>query len=247
MDFLCRDLLTASRAPATRLKYATAWRHFARFGHLLSLPSLWLEPCAVSDLGCRQRYGALLARFAAFLAMGGVGASTVAKYLGHVRSLHHERFGVEFLSGLVQVDRVLDGLANRERLRPTAASGRKAPFTWGMFQQVAPRLVESPLLADRELVTVIAVGIAFLLRASELLPDGLTHHHLRRKDVISARSPMGSPLGLPSTSDPRRCTSRGSPGPWRARPTRLVLCASCGVGIRGLGGTSAWMTHCSLP
>jgi hypothetical protein len=140
-------------------------------------PAIWLDPGSVRCLPGH----------------GGVGATTIAKYVGHIRSLHHERFGVVFLSGLVQVERVLEGLVNRERALPHRISGRKAPFTWGMFQRVAPGLLASSSLADLELVTVMAVGIAFLLRASELLSDGVTDHFLRRQDVIFGPISDGAP------------------------------------------------------
>ncbi len=51
-------------------------------------------------------------------------------------------------------------------------------------RQIVPALQLSPDPADAELLTVIGVGLGFLLRASELLPDGRTFHFLRRQDVI---------------------------------------------------------------
>jgi hypothetical protein len=95
VDSLCSELLTRGRSIATRAKYATAWRHFERFAAVVGLPSPWLAPCRRDDLHIRQQHGRALARFAAFLALGTATAGTVKKYVGHVRALHHERFGVE--------------------------------------------------------------------------------------------------------------------------------------------------------
>jgi hypothetical protein len=153
-----------------------------------------MEPCSGDDFAARQVCGRTLARFAAYLALGGVQASTVKKYVGHVKTLHHERFGVAFLQDLIQVKRVFEGLEAREAGNSERESRRKAPFTWGMFLKVLPVLLASESSADAELVVVLAVGISFLLRASELLPDGVTSHYLRRKDVLFG--PLGS-AGLP--------------------------------------------------
>jgi integrase len=182
VDSLCASLVAASRSTATRAKYATAWRHYLRFTTATKELSPWLTPCRLDDLESRQLYGKRLARFAAFLAMGAVSAATVKKYVGHVRSLHHERFGVVFLDDLVLVQRVLEGLVAKEALvGDSPESRRKAPFTWGMFRAIA-QLLQSP--ADAEFLTAVATGLGFLLRASELLPDGVTNHHLRRRDVV---------------------------------------------------------------
>ncbi len=95
VDSLCSELLTRGRSTATRAKYATAWRHFKRFAAVVGLPSPWLPPYRRDDFHIRQLHGRALARFAAFLALGTATAGTVKKYVGHVRALHHERFGVE--------------------------------------------------------------------------------------------------------------------------------------------------------
>ncbi len=103
-----------SRSVATRAKYAIAWRHFTRFAAVAGLPSPWLPLCRRDDLYVRQLHWRTLACFAAFLALVTATAGTVKKYAGHVRALHHEHFGVEYLDGLVHVKRVLDGLAARD-------------------------------------------------------------------------------------------------------------------------------------
>ena len=163
---------------------------------VVGLPSPWLPTCRRDDLHIRQSHGRALARSAAFLALGTATAGTVKKYVGHVRALHHERFGVEYLDGLVHVQRVLEGLANREASLPSGPeSRRKAPFTWGMFQQAAPILRQGCQPDDREMLVAIGVGLGFLLRASELLPDGKTLHFLRRQDVVfGPRVDEGVPL-----------------------------------------------------
>ena len=129
---------------------------------------------------------------------------------------------------------VLDGISVTDRARGCSVS-RKLPLTWQMLCQLAPSLGVSHV----ELLAILGVGVAFMLRGSELVLCPRSKHHLLVRDVRFdfASSSPGAPYKLELTVK----SSKTSPVPvkriYRAHGTTLCVVAWlwrhwCALGAR---------------
>jgi hypothetical protein len=161
--------------------YASGWEHWQVFCRLTCSP-VWLS-FATPESPAFQAQRLQLSRFAAYLECSvAVSSKTIGTYINAVRQLHLRRDGCDSLGAHTGtgtlIALILDGVSNVNRLRGLHTS-RKAGLTWDLLCRAAPYLAS----ADPELLAVLGLGVAFMLRGSELVLCPRSRHHLLVRDV----------------------------------------------------------------
>ena len=219
LDLRLTQLLKASRADSTIAGYESGWKHWLQFTSMLSLP-LWLDgsPSSKKD-HCEQ-----LTRFVAFLeSSASLRHKTCVGYLNAVRQMHLRHFGedvlCEFLGDGTLTSLVLAGVERVQRLQGLHTA-RKLPLTWPLVCQLYPLFG----VARPDVMAAIGLGVAFMLRGSELVVCPRTRHHLLVGDVLFF---WGDPSSTPDRVRIHIKSSKTSPEPatrwYKANGTALCV------------------------
>jgi hypothetical protein len=195
LDSRVAALVAASRQDSTVAGYAVGWEHWRVFCRLTCSP-VWL-PFAPVESPEFKAQREQLSRFVAYLDCSvAVKAKTIGSYINAVRQLHLRRTGCDSLGAHMGpgtlVALILDGVSHVNRVKGVHTS-RKAGLTWDLLCRVAPHLASS----DPELLAIMGLGVAFMLRGSELVLCPRSRHHLLVQDVtFLSGGGGGAPCGV---------------------------------------------------
>jgi hypothetical protein len=122
-----------------------------------------------------------LSQFIAFMSMDGLTSGTIQSYINGIKKSHLQSLRVDVIPEKAYLQLLIDGIKNIEDTAGITTK-RKFPFTWEMLM-ACQSFYNLDNINQLEEFTLIATGIGFLLRASELMDDKKTNHYLRREDV----------------------------------------------------------------
>ena len=184
------NLLLLSIEMSTVKGYGTAWRHYLRFCLQLCVHPWQVCLPFVGSAGFLE-VDHRLCQFVVYLFQHGLRSKTCGAYVNGVRQVHLVQLGFDPFQLHTRFKRLLEGIRRAEK-RAGIATDRKLPFTHDMVRQ-GRRFIDFSHSSARGLFTAMSTGVAFLLRASELVVRPNSNHHVLREDVSFVCDAEGVP------------------------------------------------------
>ena len=172
------ELVKHSREASTISGYKTGWNHWLAFCQEFKYSNVYMSYAAPNTRVFRLQ-SRRLSFFVTFLDRRKIQADTVSAHVNAVMKHHERRFFSDVLRHHKFHRLLIDGI-KRRNAKEGKFVARKLPFTWDLVTK-SRKFLNPHNFQDSRMFAALKTGVAFLLRASELLPG--TRHSIRRNSV----------------------------------------------------------------